>query len=224
MNEPRARITAMKTQLRDKSRVNVFVNEKYRFSLDITQVAELGIKTNNEYSEEQLVELENESQFGKLYTRSLEYSFVRPRSQREMRDYLYRKTRDTLTKEGLIKKGVSVELTNRVFDRLVEKGYVDDEKFAKFWVENRNLRKGSSIRKLKSELMAKGIKSDTIESTLSDSEREDVSELHKIIAKKAKRYEDERKLMSYLAGQGFRYDDIKQALTEISETESEAES
>jgi regulatory protein len=43
-----------------------------------------------------------------------------------------------------------------VFERLVEKGYVDDEKFARFWVENRNQTKGASRRKLEAELRAKG--------------------------------------------------------------------
>lgn len=212
MSAPRARITALKIQVRDKDRVNVFVDGKYRFSLDITQVAELGIKNGAEYSEEELVELENESQFGKLYTRSLEYALIRPRSQRELRDYLYRKTRDTRTKMGDIKKGVSKELTERVFDRLMERGYLDDEKFARFWVENRNVRKGTSKRKLQSELQAKGVESGIIQRVLGESERTDLDELRKVIAKKASRYDDEQKLMVYLARQGFRYDDIKEAL------------
>lgn len=208
------KITALKTQLRDVDRVNVFVDGKYSFSLDITQVAELGIKTGNEYTEEQLTELENESRFGKLYTRSLEYALIRPRSQREMRDYLYRKTRDTRTKTGDIRKGASSELTDRVFNRLFEKGYINDEKFAQFWIENRNVRKGSSLRKLQSELQAKGVERSIIESTIEGSERIDGDELQKIIAKKASRYEDKQKFMAYLMRQGFRYDDVKQALNE----------
>lgn len=213
------KITALKIQLRDKDRVNVFVDGKYSFSLDITQVAELGIKTGAEYSAEEMAELENESQFGKLYTRSLEYALTRPRSQREMRDYLYRKTRDTRTKMGTIKKGASPELTERVFGRLDEKGYIDDEKFAQFWVENRNVRKGSSLRKLQSELQAKGVDRSIIERTLEGSERSDENELKKIIAKKASRYDDEQKLLAYLMRQGFRYDDVKEALREIGEGE-----
>lgn len=220
MSADKHRITGLKIQVRDKDRVNVFVDGKYRFSLDITQVAELGIKNGAEYSEEELVELENESQFGKLYTRSLEYALVRPRSQREMRDYLYRKTRDTRTKTGDIKKGVSVELTVRVFDRLNDKGYINDEKFAQFWVENRNVRKGSSLRKLQSELQAKGVESSIIQRVLGETDRSDLDELRKIIAKKARRYDDEQKLMMYLARQGFRYDDIKEAMrSEESEEE-----
>lgn len=217
MSAPRARITALKVQLRDKDRVNVFVDGKYSFSLDITQVAELGIKTGAEYTVEELAELENESQFGKLYTRSLEYVLIRPRSQRELRDYLYRKTRDTRTKMGTIKKGVSPELTERVFNRLLEKGYLDDEKFARFWVENRNTRKGTSLRKLQSELMAKGVERSIIERALQDTDRSDTDELQKIILKKASRYSDEQKLMAYLVRQGFSYDDVKQAIRSLNE-------
>lgn len=215
------KITALKTQVRDKGRVNVFVDGVYRFSLDINQVAELGIRSGKEYSEEELAELENESQFGKLYTRSLEYVFTRPRSQREMRDYLYRKTRDTRTKEGTIKKGVSKELTERVFDRLSDKGYLDDEKFAAFWVENRNVRKGSSLRKLQAELQAKGVNSSIISQVLAQTDRSDEEEIQKIIAKKARRYDDENKLIAYLMRQGFSYDSVKSALKAYLEAEED---
>ncbi len=206
------RITALKIQARDKNRVNVFVDGKYRFSLEIAQVADLGIKNGAEYSEDELLNLENESQFGKLYARALEYAFMRPRSQREMRDYLYRKTRDTRTKTGGIKKGVSKELTERVFDRLVQRNYLNDEAFAKFWVENRNVRKGSSIRKLKSELSAKGVASSIIEQVIGEGERTDSEEILKIIRKKAPKYDDRQKLLRYLAAQGFSYDTISSAL------------
>lgn len=215
MTEPRLRITALKIQARDKNRVNVFVDGRYRFSLDISQVAELGIKTGNEYDEADLVNLENESQFGKLYTRTLEYVLIRPRSQREVRDYLYRKTRDSRTKTGDIKRGISAELTERVFQRLEQKSYIDDEKFARFWLENRNVRKGSSLHKLQAELSAKGVSRDIISQLLEQTDRSDSDEIKKILAKKAKRYDSEEKLIAYLARQGFRYDDIVNAIREI---------
>ena len=70
------KITDISLQARNPDRVNVSVDGKYRFSLDILQVTELGIKIGREYSEEELVELENESQFGKLYARALEYTMM----------------------------------------------------------------------------------------------------------------------------------------------------
>jgi regulatory protein len=206
------KITSISVQQRDKNRVNVSVDGKYRFSLDFSQLAELGVRVGNEYSETELADLENESQFGKLYMRALEYSLMRPHSQHELSQYLYRKTRDTLTKTGSIRKGVSKALTERVYDRIIEKGYVNDANFARYWIDNRQLRKGISKRKLQAELASKGVDRSIVESLLLQTERSDEEEIQKIIEKKASRYDDEQKLIAYLARQGFSYDDIKQAI------------
>jgi regulatory protein len=218
-SESKLKITSISLQVRDKNRVNVSVNGKYRFSLDYTQIADLGVKVGKEYTEAELSELENESQFGKLYMRGLEYSLMRPHSQYELSQYLYRKTRDTRTKTGSIKKGVSKALTERVFDRIIERGYVNDEAFARYWIENRQLRKGISKRKLQAELASKGVDRSIVESLLAQAERNDEDEIQKIIEKKASRYDDEQKLIAYLARQGFSYDDIKQAIEDRKQTD-----
>ena len=211
------RITAITAQQKSPNRVNVMVDGKFRFSLDIFQVADLGIRVGKDYTDEQLVELETESQFGKLYGRALEYCLMRPHSSKEVRDYLYRKTRATKVRNrrtGELKErsGVSQAVVDRVYERLVEKGYIDDEKFTRFWVTNRNLTKGASRRKLQAELAAKGVDRSIVDTMLLESERTDVDELKKIIIKKRSRYPDDQKFMQYLARQGFSYDDIKQAL------------
>ena len=205
-------ITAITAQQKDKNRVNVMVDGKYRFSLDIFQYADLGLKVGQEYSDEELTALEQEGVFGKVYVRALEYCLMRPHSAREVKDYLFKKTRDTRTKTGDVKKGISPEVTARVFDRLTEKGYIDDEKFTRYWVENRSLTKGASRRKLQAELRAKGVESMIIERFLSESDRSDDDELQKVIAKQSARYPDRQKLMQYVARQGFSYDDISAAL------------
>ncbi len=206
------KITSITAQARNANRVNVSVDGKYRFSLDIYQVAELGIRVGKDYSEQQLTELETESQFGKLYARALEYTMLRPHSGKEVRDYLFRKTRPRMNREGEKREGYSPALTSRVYDRLLEKGYIDDEKFARFWVENHHRAKGASLRRLAAELRAKGVAADVAGPVLAESDRTDSDELKKIIAKKRSRYPDEQKLMAYLARQGFSYDDIKAAL------------
>lgn len=208
------KITAITSQVKNTNRVNIMVDSKYRFSLDIFQVGELDIKIGNDYSDEELTALEDESQFGKVYGRALEYSLMRPHSAKEIRDYLYRKTRDSRHQDGSVKKGVSLVITTRVFDRLLGKGYIDDEKFTRYWVENRSLTKGASKRKLTNELRMKGVDQTIIEKHLADSERTDTVELAKIIAKKQSRYSDTQKFMQYLARQGFSYDDIKSALAD----------
>lgn len=206
------KVTGLSTQVRDKNRINVMIDGKYRFSLDVAQVIDLGIKVGSDYTEQELESLEGESAFGKLYGRSLEYSLVRPRSKKELRDYLYRKTLDRRTSTGSVRPGIPVSVTERVFDRLIEKGYVDDGKFAIYWVENRRLKKGASSRLLRSELMAKGVSSSDIDVAIESSERDESQELAKVIARKRRLYTDDSKLIAYLARQGFSYSDIKAAL------------
>ena len=221
------KITSISSQIKNPNRVSIAVDGSYRFSLDIFQLVDLGIKVGNDYSETELIALETESQFGKLYVRALEYTMLRPHSAKEIRDYLWRKTLDKKVYkkptdrekangrfEGKVVEitGIPPDITERVFTRLEEKGHIDDEKFARFWVESRNQTKGTSKRKLTAELRAKGVDASIIESALAGSERSDESELMKMIEKKRRRYPDDQKLIAYLARQGFNYDDIRTAL------------
>ncbi len=134
-----------------------------------------------------------------------------------MCSYCYRATRYK-ARDGQIKEreGVSQLNVDRTFNRLVERGYVSDEKFTRFWVENRNQTKGASRRKLTAELRSKGVESAIIEEVLAETERTDDDELRKVLIKKRSKYDDEQKLIAYLARQGFSYDDIKTALSEES--------
>jgi len=206
------KITAISPQVHDKNRVSISVDGKYRFSLDVYQLLDLHIRVGAEYNDEQIADLEQESQFGKVYSRALEYCLIRPRSSREVRDYLYRKKRQTIDKKGDSKPGISDSMATRVFDRLAEKKYVNDENFARFWIENRFVKKGVSQRRLKNELRAKGIDSSIIDRLLSDSDRSDETEIKKIIVKKRSRYDSDEKLIAYLMRLGFSYDDIKAAI------------
>jgi regulatory protein len=219
------KITDISIQARNNDRVNVSVDGKYRFSLDVYQVGELGVKVGKEYSDEEIRALEQESQFGKLYARALEYTLMRPHSAKEIRDYLWRKTRTSLVKSrrtGEVSKreGISQSIADRVYDRLLEKDYVNDERFARYWIENRNVTKGASKRKIVNELRAKGVEQGMIDSLLASSTRNDDSEIEKIIAKKRTKYDDQ-KLIQYLARQGFDFDLIKQKITEAQYLENE---
>lgn len=86
-------ITAIKPAVRDTRRVNVFVDGKFKFSLDIAQMADFKLKVGQVLTEEKLEELVSASNFGKLYQRTLEYVFLRPHSVKEVRDYLKKKQR-----------------------------------------------------------------------------------------------------------------------------------
>lgn len=211
------KVTNMGAQVRDPDRVNISIDGTYRFSLTISQVVEHGVKVGLEVDEAKLAVLESASQFGKVYQRALEYVLARPHSANEVRDYLWRKTRSTKyrsrkTGEVKVREGISQIVADEVFARLLDRGYIDDEVFARWWVEHRNMRKGVSRRKLTAELYAKGVAQQTIDTVLATTERSEEDELAKMITKKRGKYADEQKLIQYLARQGFRFDDIKAAL------------
>ena len=189
------KITELKQGVKNPNRVNVFVDGKYEFSLDVAQVVDFKIKVGMGISPEQLLEFKKASEFGKLYQRALEWVLVRPRSMRETSDYLCKK---------IYEKKLDKEYINRIIDRLVEKKYLSDFEFAKWYVENRFVKKGVSLKRLKMELMKKGVAAEIIDEVLDSSERNDEEEILKIIAKKRAKYDDE-KLTQYLCRQGFSY-------------------
>lgn len=84
-------ITDLRPATRDNNRVNVFLDNKFAFSLTIAQVADFKLKIGRQLEDEEITEIQSASDFGKLFQRSLEYALTRPHSKKEMRDYLKRK-------------------------------------------------------------------------------------------------------------------------------------
>lgn len=221
-------ITDIKEAVRDQDRLNIYIDGKFFCSLALSQVVDLKLKIGRVLTDEELVELKRASEFGKLYQRALEYALLRPHSQKELRDYLKKKTlsrtirvknKKTGEYQAKLKEGFDASLVEPVLARLIERGYVDDERFARLWIENRSVRKGVSQKKLRLELQAKGVAQDIIENCLSEGIRNEQEELAKVIAKKAKKYPNEQKLIQYLLRQGFNYSDILDALSAASSSE-----
>ena len=209
-------VTKLSSQIKNPDRINIFLNNKYEFSLDISQVIDLAVKPGNIYSDEEVVVLRREGEFSKYYTKAMVYSLARPRSTREISDYLYRQTR---TKTYLVKGelreriGMAPELSQRIINKLIEKKYLNDENFARYWVENRNLKKGISERTLKQELLKKGISQEIVNTVIENSERNDEEELKKVIAKRRHRYESDDKFIKYLMSKGYQYYQIQEVLS-----------
>jgi regulatory protein len=197
------KITNLKAQLRNPERVSIYVDGKYSFSLTQSQLLEFRLHSDMELSEQELNDLKQASDYGKLLERVINYVMIRPRSVREVRDYLWRKQAEPVTAE-------------RVIDRMTSRGYLDDAAFAKSWVRARQLTKPVSKRRLTAELQQKGVASEFILQAVDDEEYNEHEALRIVITKKRKqtRYQDPQKLMQYLARQGFGYDLIKTLLAE----------
>ena len=219
-------VTQVKEAVRDQNRVNIYVDDKFYCSLDISQVVDFSIKIGRKLSDAELAELKRASDFGKFYARALEYVLMRPHSIKEICDYLKRKTlskkirvknRKTGEYQTKVQEGCDPSLVPLVLKRLEERGYLDDYRFAELWVENRSIKKGISPKKLRNELARKGIDQSIIEEVLQKSSRDERDELRKVITRKANRYADRQKLIQYLVRQGFNYSDVLEELASSSD-------
>ncbi len=219
-------VSKITQQVKRQDRYSVYVNGAYAFSLHEHQLVGSKLRVGVVLTKDELENFANESQFGKAYERALNYVMIRPRSEKEINDYLtrtflYPKPKVFIDKSGqrhikpqTVDKEQTRHMINRVVERLQEKGYINDESFARTWVQSRQLTKKTSIRKLQQELQQKGVGTEIIATVLQKQNDNEVQNLRDLITKKKRlpKYQDKVKLMQYLARQGFRYDDIKENL------------
>ena len=88
--------------------------------------------------------------FGINLNRTLRFLSFRPRSEKEIADFLK-------------KKQVDSHNAQKIIDKLKEHKFLNDEEFASWWMEQRTMIKPRAIRVIKMELKQKGISKEIIE-------------------------------------------------------------
>jgi regulatory protein len=197
------KITVIKQQVKNPERVSIFLDGKYVFSLSLDELIREKLKKDQELDKSELKRLRKISEDGKLRSRSLEWLLGRPHSTREFKDYL-------------AKKKTEAELVEDLISEFSHKGYLDDAKFAAWFIEMR-ARKNRSRRMIRQELLQKGISGEALAEALDAGEINEQEALREIISKKQNqsRYKaDKLKLAKYLTSQGFSYDLVKKELLE----------
>lgn len=192
------KVTAIKQQVKQPGRYSIYVDGKFCVGLSEKDVFDLGVKINKQLDEEGLKQLKQASLLGKLFDRALRYLGIRMRSEHELRAYL-------------TKKGATDEEQQDILNKLSKYGYVNDEAFAKSWIEDKRTTKKRSNRRLMLDLRQKGVAKSIIDSLLVGDKAEEQAALMALIAKKRRimRFQDDQKLIQYLLRQGYPYDLIK---------------
>jgi regulatory protein len=146
--------------------------------------------------------------FDGYLNRTLKFLGFRPRSEKEVRDYL-------------IKKQAPDELREKLITYLIELRFLNDVEFTRWWVEQRTQGQPRSHRVIKMELKQKGIAQDIIEQVLQGTEepvQDDLESARKLVRKKLPRYqmlekqELYQKLGGFLGRKGFDWETIKRAI------------
>ena len=196
-------ITSIKQQ-KNKNRVNVYLDDKFGFGIDLDNFVLLHLKVDQELTEKEIEEIVKKSEFQKTYDKLLRFAMVRPRSEREITGYFRRKKVHESLQEKLLGKLKHLEL-------------IDDEKFAKWWVEQRQAFKPKPKRVLIQELRIKGIDKEIVEKVLGEEEVDEEKMARELLEKKAYKWknlparEARQKMSQYLAGKGFGWDVVEKA-------------
>ncbi len=197
-------ISAIKQQVNDPNRVSIFMDGKYVCSLTLDQLLAEKLKKGLEVDDAMLARYKKLSEEGKVRARTLEWILSRPHSERELREYLFRKK-------------VELDFVNALVGECIEKKYLDEVRYAE-WSYEKGKRKHKSERILKQELKSQGVTDETIQNIVTNND-ENLNEskvLKELLNKlrKRSRYADQTRLIRYLLSKGFRYELIKEALND----------
>ncbi len=198
------KITALKVQARNKTRVNVYLDGQFAFGLAKIEAARLRI--GQELDEAAITRLQQADDVEQAYERALKLLASRPRSEAEVR----RKLRDHEVPEAALEA---------VLARLRRAGLMDDQAFAHFWVENRATFRPRSKRALQAELTRKGVPRVTLNNALAATD--DAESAYRVAAQRARRLralphpEFRRKLGEFLARRGFDYETIEPVVERV---------
>lgn len=193
-------ITAIKPQKNNK-RVNVYLDNKFGFGIDLENFVTLNLRVEQELSQEEVEKIIKKAEFQKTLDKLLRFATIRPRSEKEIKDYFKRKKAHESIREEL-------------FNRLKRLELVDDAKFALWWVEQRQAFRPKSLRILRQELGIKGINKDTVNEVLGSVKVDEIKIAQELLAKKAYKWKSlparnaRQKMSQYLAGKGFGWETI----------------
>lgn len=150
-------ITALKFQQSNRERVSVYLDGEYAFGLTAVEGARL--HKGQVLSDDEIAALRSLDERHRSFERAVRFLSYRPRSRAEVERYL-------------LGKGIDGEVVVDVLQRLEQVCYLDDEAFARFWVENRVRFRPRSRYALRYELRQKGVSNHIINLVLADIDEE----------------------------------------------------
>lgn len=195
---------------KNKNRVNIYLDNKFGFGIDLENFVKAGLKTGQQLSDVTIAEITKKTENKKFLDRLLIFVNLRPRSGKEVGEWMD-------------KKKIAGPLREELKEKIIELKLLDDEFFAKWWVEQRLSFRSKSKRELIAELRNKGISKEIIEKVMFETDVDEVSSALKLVEKHIRRWSRfpkhivRQKMSLYLARKGFNWDTIKKAINKYEE-------
>jgi regulatory protein len=210
-----SKITKVEVQKNNKKRVNVYIDEDYAFSCDAEIVYKHDLSKTKSINLEEINEIIAADNFMKAKNDALKYIERSYKTEKEIRDKLYKKGYDETTVQSTV-----------VF--LKEYNFLDDLKYAEMYIKDKQ--KSSGKNKLKYDLTKKGIEEEVVQEITSKIDTTAEGDTAELIAGKKyqsiiKRETDKRKiyekLLRFLVGKGFSWEVSKTAINKVMEFQIE---
>ena len=207
-------VTRVSPQQSTAERMNVYLDDAYAFSMSVRALSEHPISVGDRLTEADVQRLRDADEPDRATTNALNLLAHRGRSERELR-------------QRLKQKGYTAAATDEAIRRVIDWGYLDDERFAEAWVEQRQTSKPRSRRALAHELRQKGVDREIIETTLEEAEIDEVADARQVAADKWRKERgldpDKRRqrTAAFLARRGYGWDVAKQVLDELARAEGD---
>lgn len=195
-------ITLLQQQKNNPERVSVFLDGEFAFGVPVD--AALRLAKGQFLSDAEIEALQTDDEHERAYQSALHFLGTRPRSSAEVQRNLHG-------------KGYSEEAIAAALARLLEHGYLNDEEFARYWLDNRNRFRPRSAKAIRYELRRKGVERDAIEAALEELDEDAAA--WDAAAAKLDRWRDlpqdefEQKLGAFLARRGFSYETARRAVS-----------
>ncbi len=187
------------------NKVHIYIDGEYTLTLYDDFWYRLGYEENRQISEEELASLKEEAGFRLAYEKGIQYLASRAYSQKE----LYNK----------LKQKYGEDSSQRAIDKLLYRGYLNDEEYARFYAKYLFESKRFDLRRIKYELKMKGVSGEIIEETLKTLDNEPILRIIDMLSTKyEKKLYDEKeckKLVNRFVRMGYSYSDIKAAFREV---------
>lgn len=141
------------------TRVNVFIDDKFSFSLAIELAIDFGLRPKFVITPQLLEEFLKRDGDARAYARALNFLSYRARSSKEVRD-------------KLLRDEFAESVVARVLEKLQKNGELNDANFSNLWVESRSRSRPRGAQMLKQELRQKGVDNETVAQSLPDADEE----------------------------------------------------
>ena len=198
------KITKIEQQKKKKNRVNVYIDGEFSLGLYKDTVVKYHLYENKEITQSEISLIKEFEVITDVKEKVRNYISYRERSKKEIKDYL-------------TNKGIKEEVSKKVLADFEKAYLIDDHRFARAWIKDRNRNNPKGNFALKMELKNKGIEEAEIEDLLKcvDEKQNARKVLEKAFRKYGKKKTSKKKILEYLKRRGFEIEIALEMLNEL---------